>query len=70
MRFNKTKMKILVKLEVSESNGHHTFDLDDLGLTKEEWKQMSDSEKHDVVEKAVFDLPEQPYWMVDTFDER
>lgn len=63
-------MKISVKLEVSENRGHHTFDLYDLGVTKEEWEQMSDSEKHDIVEKAVFDLPEQPYWMVDSFDER
>lgn len=63
-------MKISVKLEVSESRGHHTFDLDDLGVTKEEWEQMSDSEKHDAVEKAVFDLPEQPYWCVDSFDEK
>ena len=63
-------MKISVKLEVSESNGHHTFDLDDLGVTEQEWNEMSESEKHDAVEKAVFDLPEQPYWMVGSFDER
>lgn len=63
-------MKISVKLEVSESRGHHTFDLDDFGVTKEEWEQMSDSEKHDAVEKAVFDLSDQPYWCVDSFDER
>ena len=63
-------MKISVKLEVSESNGHHTFDLDDLGVTEQEWNEMSESEKNDAVEKAVFDLPEQPYWMVGSFDER
>ena len=63
-------MKISVKLKVSESNGHHTFDLDDLGVTKEEWEQMSDAEKHYTVEKAVFYLNKQPRWMVDTFDER
>ena len=31
---------------------------------------MTESEKHDAVEKVVFDLPEQPYWMVGSFDER
>jgi len=62
-------MKISVKLEVSESTGHRTFDLDDLGVTQEEWNEMSESEKHDAVEKAVFDLPEQPYWMVGSFDD-
>ena len=30
---------------------------------------MSESEKHDTIEKAVFDLPEQPYWVVGSFDD-
>lgn len=62
-------MKISVKLGVSEETGHRTFDLDDLGVTKEEWDELDDKAKHDLVEQAVFDLPEQPYWMVDSFDE-
>jgi hypothetical protein len=63
-------MKISVKLEVSESKGHKTFDLEDLGVAEQEWNKMSEPEKHDIVEKAVFDLPEQPYWMVGSFEER
>jgi hypothetical protein len=61
-------MKISVKLVVSEETGHRTFDLDDLGVTKEEWDESDDKAKHDLIEQAVFDLPEQPYWMVDSFD--
>lgn len=63
-------MKISVKLDVSESKGHHTFDLEDLGVTEQEWNEMSESKKNNIVEKAVFDLPEQPYWMVDSFNEQ
>jgi len=63
-------MTISVKLEVSENNGHHTFDLDDLDVTEQEWNEMSESEKHDIIERAVFDLPEQPYWMVGSFTEK
>lgn len=63
-------MKISVKLEVSENSKHHTFDLDDLDLIKEQWETMSDSQKQDAIEKAVFDLPDQPYWMVDSFKEK
>jgi hypothetical protein len=62
-------MKISVKLEVSESNGHRSFDLEDLSVTEQEWNEMSESEKHDTIEKAVFYLPEQPYWMVESFRE-
>lgn len=61
-------MKISVKLGVSEETGHRIFYLDDLGLTKEEWDEMNDKQRHDAIEQAVFDLPEQPYWMVDSFD--
>lgn len=62
--------KISVELEASQNNKHHTFDLVDLGVTKEKWEQMSDLEKHDTIEKAVFDLSEQPYWMVGSFHEQ
>jgi len=62
-------MKISVKLEVSECSGHRSFDLEDLSVTEQEWNEMSESEKHDTIEKTVFDLPEQPYWMVESFRE-
>ena len=61
-------MKINVKLGVSEETGHRTFDLKDLGVSKEEWDGFSNREKTKLVKDAVFDLPEQPYWCVDSFD--
>jgi hypothetical protein len=60
-------MTILVKLEVSNISKKVTFDLDDLEVTKEEWEKMSDKEKYDAIQKAVDDLPEQPYWTVEYF---
>lgn len=30
---------------------------------------MDDKAKYNLVEKTVFDLPEQPYWVVDSFKE-
>ena len=63
-------MKISVKLGVSENNGNQTFSLDELGYTELEWELLSEQEKHDVIEKEVFDLSEQPYWMVDSFEEQ
>ena len=63
-------MKISVKLEVSESKSYCTFSLDDLNLTQSEWDEMSEQGRHEAVEKAVFSLPEQPYWMVESFTEK
>lgn len=63
-------MKISVRLEVSENNGYHTFDLDDLNVTKEEWEKMDYSEQIRIIEMAVFNLPEQPYWTVESFYEK
>lgn len=59
-------MKIKVKYEVSESQRHHTWDLEDLGVTEEEWKEMSEDNKREILMDAIV---EQPYWAVDTFSE-
>lgn len=62
-------MKISAKLEVSESEGHYIFDLDELGITEQEWNKKSKFEKYVIVKNAVFNLPEHPYWMLDSFEE-
>ena len=61
-------MEIKVNLGVSESTGFTTFDLEDLGITQLEWDLLSEEEKKDIIEEGVFDLPSQPYWMVDSFE--
>lgn len=59
-------MKIKVKYEVSEQNRYDTFDVEDLGVTELEWKEMSDDKKRELLMDA---LVEQPYWAVDRFSE-
>lgn len=63
-------MKISVKLEVSQLRSHATFDLEDLNLTKEEWDQLSYEAKQEAVKEAIYDLPDQPYWCLDSFKEQ
>jgi len=63
-------MKISVKLETSQNTDNHTFSLADLGIEQLEWDLLSSEEKKDIIQEAVFDLPSQPYWMVDSFNER
>ncbi len=62
-------MRVSVILEASESSGFREFDLEQLGLTEEQWGEMSDLDKQAAIQEAVFDLPEQPYWVVDSFSE-
>jgi hypothetical protein len=61
---------IQARLEVSENNSYRVFTLEDLNVTETEWNNLSESEKSGLVEKAVFDLPEQPYWCLDSFSEQ
>ena len=62
-------MKISVKLGVSQNLDYRTFDLDDLGVTEQDWNEMTELEKEEFLQKEVFGLPDQPYWMVESFDE-
>ena len=62
-------MKIEVQMGVSMNTETQTFTLEELGITKLEWDLLSKEEQHDIVETAVFNLPSQPYWMVDKFTE-
>jgi YD repeat-containing protein len=58
---------LLVNVEVSQSENVYRFDWDQLDMTKEEFDSLSHKEQKDVVQKAVDDLPEQPYWIAQDF---
>lgn len=61
-------MKVEVKYEANETQRWETFDLEvDLGLSEEEWKEMSEDEKREILMDSI---TEQPYWMVDRFTEK
>jgi 6-phosphogluconolactonase/glucosamine-6-phosphate isomerase/deaminase len=61
-------MKITVKILPSKKRVKVTFSLDELNLTKKQWNAMTGEEKLKVIQKAVDELPEQPYWLVESFD--
>lgn len=63
-------MTIEVIMEVSETSGVHTFTLEDLGLTENEWNNLNEEQKRDKVQMAIFELPDQPYWMLESFVNR
>jgi hypothetical protein len=61
-------MKIKVRYEVSKNFTTETFDIEDLGLTIEEWQKKSENEKREILMDCM-DLSSQPYWIVDNYSE-
>lgn len=59
-------MKIKVRFEVSQTHTYETYDLEDLGITLEEWNEMSDDAKNILLMDMVTD---QPYYQVDRIKE-
>jgi hypothetical protein len=61
-------MKIYVRLGISETQRSMKIDLEESGVSKEEWAEMSEDEQQVWLQDYANDLPEQPYWCVETFD--
>ena len=60
-------MKIKVKYEVSNRQRSDSFKPEDLGFTENEWKELSYDQKQEALMEAAEN--DQPYWVVDTFEE-
>lgn len=63
-------MKIIVKMEASQNSSSTTFDLQDLGFSEEEWSVLNKEEKMEAIKEVIYDLHDQPFWMLDSFQER
>ena len=63
-------MKISVSLDVSHPFSSHSFELEDLGVSHSDWHDMTDEEKKAILQGAIDDIPEQPYWVLDSFMEQ
>lgn len=64
-------MKIQVKLAVSETTGHRTFTpSEDFDMTEEQWNILPETEKQRLIQCAIDELREHPYWCLDSFTER
>ena len=60
------KTIITVNLEVSQELSHASFDLDDLGVTQQEWDAASEQTKRELLQNAVDGL-ERPCWHIADF---
>ena len=59
---------ITVKVSVSENKRTFRFNYSDLGITKEQWDEMGNDAKTEFLQQEIDDIPEPPYWVVDTFE--
>lgn len=62
-------MKITVKVSVEKpSRTTVHFSLEDLGVSLSEWEEMEQHKKSELIQKAVDEMPEQPYLLVDSWE--
>lgn len=62
-------MRVAIKLSITVSEGYRTFALEDLGITEDEWGWMDEEQKYEFLLQFVYQMPEQPDWMIDEFEE-
>lgn len=61
-------MRIHARMSANQTYDTQYFELEELGFTEEQWLAMSATEQENAVKEAIYNLPEQPYWMLDTFE--
>lgn len=63
-------MVISVTVCPSQSSDHKMINLEDLGLTEQEWDELDKDAQEEKLNDYLSELHEQPYWMVDTFSKK
>lgn len=46
-----------------------TISLEDLGFTEQEWNELEEHEQQEAIVTYVDDMPNQPYWEVEGWEE-
>jgi hypothetical protein len=64
-------MKIVfrVSAETSQDTTRATIDLEDLGMTKEEWSSLSEDKQQTAIQLAFEERVEPPYWVVNNWEQ-
>ena len=65
-------VKIQIKIQPSHfEDRFENVSLDQLGVESiEEWDNMTQTQKHDLIVDYVNEIPDQPYWCVAGFSQR
>ena len=62
-------MKIKLKLSASVAEKTESVTIEELGFTSVEWKKLSEEERNLEVFNFICNLPDQPYWEIDSQEE-
>lgn len=62
-------MFIIVTATPNENQRTFNYSLSDLGITKEEWEELNDDAKSELLQDALNGEPEQPYWFFEKYKE-
>lgn len=54
---------------VNQSNGSHEYTYEELNTTKDEWDEMTDHQKREILEDALDALPDTCWPVVESFEE-
>ena len=57
---------IRIKLIPSESNRTISFDYKDEGYSRNQWEALTADEREEILEKFVENLPEHPFWVIES----
>jgi len=61
-------MKIKAKWEISYTNGFVEFDLEDMNCqTEEEWNALTESEREEKIQEAIFDMADSPSMILERY---
>ena len=60
---------IKVNWSISQSSGIKRIDVSDLPVTEEQWEEMNAEERKQIVQEYLDGEPDQPYMVVDYFEE-
>lgn len=60
-------MKIKLKLGVSEQKKEIEITNDELGYTEEDWEDLDEQKKQDILTIFVDNIHDQPYWYLESF---
>jgi len=52
--------------DVSSERNRFTYKFEDLGISEEEWNEMSESDKNKFLQD-ICDQEEQPFWVLDSW---
>lgn len=60
--------KITINWEASQDNGSLSVSFEELGITEDQWNEMSETDRDEILQQYLDELPQQVFIYVDSWD--